>query len=147
MCLDITCNVKMSERTTEQLKYLEFVQSIVTRMHDASISMKRFAITAFALGGALARYLQDGAIIFLTMVVVVAFWLLDAKYLQIEREYRTLYDCVRIQPATESTSFKLNPEKSGRIPLKELASWSTSILYVPLILLLVAVWLFANWET
>ena len=136
----------MSERTTEQLKYLEFVQSIVTRMHDASISMKRFAITAFALGGAFARYLQDSAIVFLTMVAVIAFWVLDAKYLRIEREYRTLFDNVRSQPATEPASFNLSPVRSGRTPLKELASWSTSILYVPLILLLVAVWLLADWK-
>ena len=136
----------MSKNTEDRLKHLEFVQSIIARMHEASISMKRFAITSFALGGALARYLQDSVIVFLTMVVVIAFWVLDAKYLRVEREYRTLYDCVRVQPNTKPVSFDLKPVSNGRILVWELFSWFTFILYVPLIILLAALWLYADWK-
>ena len=136
----------MSERTTEQLTYLELLQANIARMHDASTSMKRFAVVAFALGGSLARYLQDTTILALTMAVIVAFWALDSKYLQVERGYRSLFDLVRAQPAGEEASFDLTPSLGTAIPLREFWSWSTYVLYGPLVLLLAVVWLCTNWK-
>lgn len=130
----------MSERTTEQLKHLEFIQSIIARMNSASGSMKRFAIVTMAFGGSLARYVQDVAIVYLTAIVIIAFWLLDSQYLQVERAYRRMYDRVRAMPVTQSASFDLNPGVRRRIPFRELLSWSTCTLYIPLIALLSAVW-------
>ena len=137
----------MSERTTEQLKYLELVQVNIARMHDASTSMKRFALVAFALGGSLARYLQDTTILGLMMVVIAAFWVLDSKYLQVEHGYRSLFEIVRAQPTGDESSFDLTPSPGTAIPLRELWSWSTCVLYGPLILLLAVVWICADWET
>ena len=136
----------MSERTTEQLKYLALVQANIARMHDASTSMKRFTVVAFALGGSLARYLQDTTILGLTMAVIAAFWVLDSKYLQVERGYRSLFDVVRAQPAGDAASFDLTPSPGTAIPLRELWSWSTYVLYGPLMLLLAVVWICANWK-
>ena len=136
----------MSGRTPEQLKHLDLVQTNIARMHDASTSMKRFAVVALALGGALARYVQDAAIMGLTMAVVLAFWLLDAKYLQVERAYRDLYESVRRQGAGEAASFELTPGKVGLVPLRELWSWSTYLLYGPLLVLLALTWLCTDWE-
>ena len=100
----------MRGRTAEQLKHLELVQVNIARMHDASTSMKRFTVVAFALGGSLARYLHESDIVVFTMVVIIAFWMLDSKYLQMERSYRALYELVRIQPAGDPASFDLTPD-------------------------------------
>lgn len=135
----------MTDRTTERLKHLEFLQANITRMHEASTSMKRLAILAFALGGSLARYLQDVTTIGLTVAVIAAIWALDSKYLQVERAYRALYNQVRALPYTEPTSFDLTPPISKALPLSELCSWSTVVLYGPLIILLTAIWLCADW--
>ena len=135
----------MNARTTEHLKYLELLQANIARMHEASTSMKRFAIVAFALGGSLARYLQDTTILGMTMAAIVAFWVLDAKYLQVERGYRSLFDQVRAQPVDYEVSFDLTPSRGTAIPHRELRSWSTYVLYGPLILLLVVAWTCSNW--
>ena len=106
----------MSERTAEQLKYLELVQANIARMHDASTSMKRFALVAFALGGSLARYLQDTTILGLMVVVIAAFWVLDSKYPQVEHGYRSLFEIVRAQPTGDEASFDLTPTRYRHTP-------------------------------
>lgn len=71
----------MAGRTAEQIKHLELVQANVARMHEAATSMKRLAVVGFALGGSMARYLKEPAIIGFTVAVIFASWVLDAKYL------------------------------------------------------------------
>ena len=137
----------MGERTAEQLKHLEFVQNCITRMHDASISMKRIVIVVFALGASLARYLQDSIILLVTLAAVVAFWILDAKYLQLERAFRCLYEKVRATDPGHTASFVLTPPGAKAVPIKELISWSTSLLYVLLLIILFVTWYCTDWNS
>ena len=137
----------MGERNAEQLKHLEFVQANISRMHDASMSMKRFAIVALALGGSFSRYLQEPAILGFTMAAVIAFWMLDSKYLQVERSYRALYERTRVQRAGAPASFDLIPCASTVVPIGELSSWATYILYGPMLVLLAVIWLCADWTS
>ena len=62
----------MAVRTAGQLKHLEFAQSNIARTHGAAVSMKRFALAAFGIGGSLARVLNEPAILGFTFVVVAA---------------------------------------------------------------------------
>ena len=135
----------MAERTAEQLKHLELVQANVARMHEAATSMKRFAAVGFALGGSMARYLNEPAIVGFTVAVIVAFWVLDAKYLQAERSFRALFERTRDEAGGAAASFELTPETGNVVPIKELASWSTWLLYGPMLVLLVAIWSQADW--
>ncbi len=130
----------MVERTAEQLKHLEFAQSNIARMHGASVSMKRFALAAFGIGGSLARVLNEPAILGITFVVVAAFFLIDAKYLQAERAFRTIYDNAREQPPGAPASFELTPAIQGVVPFKEFRSWSTWLLYGPILAILLLLW-------
>jgi len=107
--------------------------------------MKRFAVVSFAVGGSLARYLQVPAIMGFTMAAILAFWLIDAKYLQVERAYRVLYERARAEAAGTPASFDLRPG-TARVPMGALGSWSTYLLYGPLLALLAGVWAFADWE-
>ena len=134
----------MAGRTAEQLKHLELVQANVARMHEAGAAMKRFAVVSFALGGSMARYLKEPPIVGFTIAVIVAFWVLDAKYLQVERAFRVLYERIRSEVAGQTASFELNPEIRKVVPIKELWSWSTWLLYVPLFVLLTAFWFGAD---
>ena len=110
----------MSRRTAQQLKHLELVQVNIARMHDAATPMKRYAVVAFALGGSLARYRQDSAILGFTTAVIVAFWVLDSKYLQMEASYRAVYERLRVQPVGDPTSFDLTPDVVKAVPGREL---------------------------
>ena len=107
--------------------------------------MKRFAVVSFAVGGSFARYLQVPAIMGFTMAVIVAFWLIDAKYLQVERAYRGLYGRVSDEAAGTPASFDLRPEVSI-VPMRELRSWSTYLLYGPMLALLAGTWAFVDCE-
>ena len=136
----------MGDRTVEQLKHLEFVQTNIARMHNASTSMKRFALAAFALGASLARFLQDPTILGITSLVIASFYVLDSKYLQAEQAFRAIYDCVRGQKPGSSTSFDLTPNIKSIVPVRELKSWSTFLLYGPMLLLLTVLWLSTDWQ-
>ena len=136
----------MDERTPEQLKHLDFVQSNIARMHNASTSMKRYALAAFALGAFLARFFNDPTIFGITFLVVVSFCVLDAKYLQSERAFRVIYDCVRMQAPGSKTSFELKPSIGSLVPLSELKSWSTCLLYYPMLVLLALLWIGTDWQ-
>ena len=135
----------MAGRTAEQLKHLELVQANVARMHEAGTSMKRFAVVGFALGGSLARYLKEPPIVGFTVAVIVAFWVLDAKYLQVERSFRALYERTRGEVGGAAASFELTPETGKVVPIQELGSWSTWLLYGPMVVLLAALWFLADW--
>ena len=135
----------MAGRTVEQIKHLELVQANVARMHEAATSMKRFAVVGFALGGSMARYLKEPDIVGFTVAVIFALWVLDAKYLRAERSFRDLYDRTRGQVGGEEASFELTPDTGTVVPIRELGSWSTLLLYGPMLALLAVIWLWADW--
>ena len=134
----------MKERTQEQIKHLEFLQAIIARMHDAATSMKRFSIVGFALGASIARYLKEPAILLFTAAAITALWLIDGKYLQTERAFRALYDGIRAEEPGKPASFDLTPAKPKMLPIRELFSWSTVLLYGPILGLLAIIWTLLN---
>ncbi len=76
--------------------------------------------------------------------LMVAFWLLDARYLQQEKWFRDMFDDERERDADEAASFVMTPSKEIRDKTSiayGLKSWSTWLLYIPVILFLVALWL------
>ena len=93
----------------------------------------------------MARYFKEPPSAGFTVAVIVAFWVLDAKYLQVERAFRVLYERIRSEVAGQTASFDLTPEIRKVVPIKELWSWSTWLLYVPLFVLLTAFWFGTDW--
>ena len=79
-----------------QLKHLEFVQGVITRMNSNSFSIKTWAITILAAYFAIFASCDEQNSTFLLVAVIptLVFWCLDAYYLQMERKYRKLYDGV-----------------------------------------------------
>ena len=133
-------------RTTEQLKHLEFVQQNIARMHNASTYMKRLALVIFVMGASLARFLHDPTILGITSFVIASFYVLDSKYLQAERAFRFLYKDVRNEPAGAAATFDLTPDIKCLVPFCELRSWSTFLLYPPILLLLFLLWVGTDWQ-
>ena len=67
----------MTVRGAEQLKHLEFVQAVISRLHIAGLSIKRFALTGLVIGASLARITQESLIVLLTLFLIVIF--LDSR--------------------------------------------------------------------
>lgn len=88
--------------------HLQMIQDVITRMANNSFLLKGWAVTLvaglFALGAA-----SQGAswLGFVALGPPLAFWFLDAYYLQQERLFRKVYDKVRT--SSEDLQYGLNP--------------------------------------
>lgn len=118
----------------KKMKHLDFLQLVITRMNVNSFLVKGWSVTlvaamfAFAAKDANSRY---GAI---TILITLIFWVLDAYYLSQERQYRKLYDEVRLKNESE-IDFNMNASgfNTGR------SRWGSSILAFTLVIFYVTV--------
>jgi hypothetical protein len=102
------------------VKHLEFIQTVIARQAGNSFLLKGWSLTvAAALYGFTAAHL-NWRLALLGLVVIAAFWWLDAYFLRQERLFRCLYDDVRkehagIAPFEMSTaSYRSRPRNSYR---------------------------------
>ena len=134
----------------DRRQHLTFIQSVVTRMSQASSSAKTWLlpIVTAAYGYALTKYAWSVAALGIGAVLV--FGLLDANYLKQERAFRTLYD--RVANGARIPQFSMNPtlaapegKRRDYWPdWKDIRSWAVAPVYGPLLLvgLGILTWLF-----
>lgn len=87
--------------TPDQIKHLEFIQAVITRMNANSFQIKGWMITI--VSALLALYASSEAnttYIFVAIMPTVLFWFMDAYYLQQERKFRAVYDDVILENST-----------------------------------------------
>ncbi|GGX49003.1 hypothetical protein [Streptomyces chartreusis] len=90
-----------------QVKHLEMIQAIVTRLGNGSFLIKGWTMTlagAF-LGFAVNR--SSWKVAAVAVVPLVGFWILDSYYLRQERLFRALYEAAR-KPGTTVELFSMN---------------------------------------
>ena len=141
---------EMVELDDKQIKHLEMVQGVITRMATNSFALKALSVTltagVLAFTGALKS--PTNVVVLAGLVPVLLFWLLDAQYLRLERLYRYLYDDIRHNDSESPERFSMNVGKyvqqakpSDRL-LRVAFSWSVLGFYGPIVLiLLVVAWL------
>jgi len=78
----------------KQIKHLEFIQNIVTRMNGNSFQIKSWTITIVSAIFAIYATNPNSYFILVSAFPVIMFWFLDAYYLQQERKFRGLYNDV-----------------------------------------------------
>lgn len=134
---------RTADYTSDRIKHLELIQAVVTRMAGASAGMKRYCIIAAAAGFAIHKSLGNSDAVFAIILLVIVFWLLDARYLQQEKWFRDIYDAVRVEPRDQKPDFRLTPDASTRGASGItfcIINWSTAGLYLPLVVLLISYW-------
>lgn len=77
-----------------KIKHLEFIQATITRMNQNSFQIKGWMITIVSALLALYANSKNVMYIFIAVVPVIVFWMLDAYYLQQERKFRGIYNDV-----------------------------------------------------
>src|SRR4051794_13614111 len=83
------------EKTADlRLKQLEMLQSVVARMAAQSATLKNYCVTISVAIAGFAITLQRPIVALLTLVPILAFAFLDARYLQQERRFRGRFDAV-----------------------------------------------------
>jgi hypothetical protein len=90
-----------------QIKHLEFIQSIISRLATNSFLAKGWALTVAGAIDAFAANHLNPWIAFVGLTPVAAFWWLDAFFLRGERLFRCLYDDVR-RPDTSVELFSMS---------------------------------------
>jgi hypothetical protein len=91
----------------KKLKHLDFLQLVITRMNVNSFLIKGWAVTLVAAMFAFAAKDANSKYVYITLVTTIVFWLLDAYYLSQERQYRDLYNYIRLKDE-DNIDFDMN---------------------------------------
>ena len=92
-----------------RIKHLELIQMVVARMGNNSFLIKGWSLTVTGALLAFAVRADDRAVGAVSLVPVLAFWLLDGYFMYRERLYRRLYDRVR-RPEVAVEPFAMDVE-------------------------------------
>lgn len=120
-----------------KLKYLELIQNIITRMANNSFKLREWTVLLATAGFAFAVKEPKFSQLFVIVMPILAFWWLDAYYLQQERLYRALYNkAVKMEEKNIDFSLKATkenfPDKSNEY-LRVLSSKTEVGFYAPLL--------------
>lgn len=125
-----------TELSSQKIKHLEFVQSIITRMASESATIKRYALAATAVVNSTAAATDTWYLAMVGAPLLLVFWLLDGQYLALERRYRALYDTVRLPDSAADLTLQIPAEIAKRHSLgSSVFGWSVWSLYTSLMLL------------
>jgi uncharacterized membrane protein len=112
-----------------KIKHLEFIQATINRMASNSFLLKGWTVTL--IGGLIAVALKqvDPHYLYISMLILVMFWLLDAYYLSRERKFVALYDHVRTSKS-DTTDFSMETQNfKKRCSLLRCAVSNTLLLF------------------
>lgn len=82
----------MSEKTKVNEKYLDHIQSVITRHNSNSFMIKGWTITICTAILAIAGTWKEPLLSLIALVPIIVFWVLDSFYLANERCFVSLYN-------------------------------------------------------
>lgn len=135
--------------STEQLKHLEFIQAVITRMNANSFQIKGWTVTIVSALLAIFASTKNHNFILAGIFPNIVFWFLDSYYLQQERKFRGLYNDVA-EVSDCPKQIKVFEMRLDLYADGEYSFWSslTSItvlkMYLSITILLVALYLVLN---
>ena len=125
----------------KKLKHLEFLQGIINRMANCSFLLKGWSVIIVAALLALSAATQEKvALISISFVPVIVFWILDGYYLWQERLFRAAYDVVRTKDEDE-IDFEMNTKAfvGGITWLSTIFSKTIILFYLSLLITMTSV--------
>lgn len=117
-------------------KHIDIVQSTISRMAQNSFAIKGWTITILV---GLFVFLQNDEFrsnIFIYLIPIIFFWILDSYYLWQERLFRKLYNDI-IDNVTEESDLSMNVTQYKNTVkfYSSLFSVSEIVIYLPLLLI------------
>ena len=121
------------ETNESRIRYLEAIQRVIDRLSNTSFILKGWAVSLVAGLTALAASGANQGYVLVAYIPIVVFWLLDAYFLMMERQYRDLFK-ENIDLSQKLEQFTLKREK-GNIVIFAKALFPITMLltYIPLI--------------
>ena len=95
-----------------KIKHLEFAQATINRMATNSFLIKGWSVTLVVGLLAVSHKELDKHYIYISLAVLILFWLLDGYYLSRERRFINLFDHIRNTPETQ-IDFSMDPQPYG----------------------------------
>jgi len=116
------------------------IQSVIARIAGNGATLKNYCVTLATAVAGLAVTIKEPMAALLALLPILICWVLDARYLCLERGYRNLFEEARTGDWDAQPTFSLQPEKLTRAGMREtICSWSIIIFYLPLALVVVLV--------
>ena len=133
--------------TQDEVKHLEFIQAVITRMNSNSFQIKGWSITIVSALLAIYASTKNELFILVSIFPTVLFWFLDSYYLMQERKFRGLYKDVAGISNNQSNLklFEMRPDlyiKGDYDFFNVLKSPTIVSLYLPLSLLIIGVYIY-----
>ena len=124
-----------------EIKHLEFIQTVITRMNTNSFQLKGWSITIVTALLAIFASTKNELFIIVSLLPVIVFWFLDTYYLMQERKFRGLYNDIAgvTKEPKEIKEFEMRPDLyvGGKYSYCNALVSSTIIwMYLPLLLVL-----------
>ena len=135
--------------TNENLKHLEFIQNVITRMNGNSFQIKTWTVTIVSALLAIYASTQNNYFILAALFPTIVFWFLDSYYLMQERKFRGLYNDVAgiSSDPREIKVFEMRPDLYVRGRYSFISVFfSITILQIYLSLILLLATLFVIFE-
>ena len=126
---------------TNKITYLQMIQSVIDRMSNISADIKGFCVAVSAGIVALTIDSTDIVSFGISILFIMIFLVLDIYYLGIERQYRYLYNKVRMDEIEVDFNLGMDLKKSEINQAKAkffqcLSSKSIILFYIPLTLIM-----------
>jgi uncharacterized membrane protein len=110
-----------------KIKHLEFIQAAINRMAGNSFLLKGWSVTLTSALLAVSVKEANRHYFYISLAVLVLFWLLDSFYLSRERRFIGLYNHVR-KTTEEVIDFSMDPRPYGRKCNWVVSAFSTTLL-------------------
>lgn len=91
-----------------KIAHLQLIQNVITRMASNSFLLKGWAVTLVSAIFALASKDTNQSFIFISLIPIISFWILDGYFLQQERLFRKLYESSLNSNSQRDTDFSLD---------------------------------------
>ena len=132
-----------------KIRHLEAIQAVIARQAGNSFALKALTgtISAAVIAYTGAATLPAPWMAAAGVMPALVFWLMDAKYLQQERQFRSLYDAVCRDEVTEP--FSMNVIKFGSKVdgvLRVAFSWSVIWFYLVNVIVVTATARLCQWS-
>jgi hypothetical protein len=124
---------------------LGMVQANIARIGNYGATIKNWCITLTTAVCGFALSIKSLGLIWLALLPIIVFALMDAEYLRVERQFRKTYDRIRNEDWATPPNFDVSPDTSAdRGLIAVLCSWSILSFYLPLGVAIVVISLIAH---
>lgn len=130
-----------------KLEHLKLIEGIIERMASNSLRLKEWFITITSALVGICLTKSKPQLLLVAGVALLAFWVLDAYYLQQERNFRSLYEAIVGDEEQKIPTFSLNV---GILQIKQsyfkvlFLSWATIGFYGVSLVVGIIIWYSSN---